>query len=162
WNVTEQRLTNVLQFLMRLQPARLAEAPGGSNYLTRDLNVLERGRIVFAENCAECHSSKRPPQDADSVAWFRAEASRGDFWKNNALSQYIDDATVKGRIEAFNDAIEKLLWPERRLGIIWKTKRESFVKIDKSVIPAAARRRFKKSIDADGVLRIGPIPAGVP
>ena len=29
--------------------------------------VVARGKIVFAENCARCHSSKRPPQDYQAI-----------------------------------------------------------------------------------------------
>jgi hypothetical protein len=39
---------------------RLRDAPGGAKYLTASPAVLTRGKIVFAENCARCHSSKQP------------------------------------------------------------------------------------------------------
>ncbi len=39
---------------------RLKDAPGGAQYLTADSSTLTRGKIVFAENCARCHSSKLP------------------------------------------------------------------------------------------------------
>lgn len=38
------------------------------------------------------------------------------FFHNNALGLYNADPSVEGRMAAFNDAIEKLLWPEKRLG----------------------------------------------
>jgi mono/diheme cytochrome c family protein len=47
----------------------LKEAPGGDKYLgdpVKDKEYaakLERGKIVFAENCARCHSSKLPTAD---------------------------------------------------------------------------------------------------
>jgi hypothetical protein len=41
-------------------PHRLADAPGGSKYLTDDAATLDRGKTVFAETCARCHSSKYP------------------------------------------------------------------------------------------------------
>src|SRR5260370_2738625 len=40
------------------RPDRLAEAPGGSQLLTTDRAVLDRGKTVFAETCARCHSGK--------------------------------------------------------------------------------------------------------
>jgi hypothetical protein len=41
-------------------PHHLKDAPGGDAYLTKDKAKLERGKIVFAERCARCHSSKIP------------------------------------------------------------------------------------------------------
>jgi hypothetical protein len=39
------------------------------------------------------------------------------YFHNNALGKYTGDPSVKGRMEAFDDAMEKMLWPEKRLGI---------------------------------------------
>ncbi len=40
-------------------PMKLARAPNGAQYLGPDSEVA-RGRVVFIENCAICHSSKQP------------------------------------------------------------------------------------------------------
>ena len=37
------------------------------------------------------------------------------FLHNNALGRYTHDPSVKGRLEAFNDAVDKLLWKEKRV-----------------------------------------------
>lgn len=47
-------------FLKTTDPHKLADAPGGAAYLTKDEAVLTRGKTVFAETCARCHSSKLP------------------------------------------------------------------------------------------------------
>ena len=39
------------------------------------------------------------------------------YLHNNSLGRYTGDPSVKGRMEAFQDATEKLLWPEKRDGI---------------------------------------------
>ncbi len=39
------------------------------------------------------------------------------YLHNNALGTYVKDPTVSGRMAAFEDAVEKLLWPEKRLGV---------------------------------------------
>jgi len=39
------------------------------------------------------------------------------YLHNNALGMYVKDPSVRGRMLAFHDATEKLLWPERRLGV---------------------------------------------
>ncbi len=49
-------------FLKTTEPHLLKDAPGGEKYLTKDKALLNRGKIVFAENCARCHSSKLPAE----------------------------------------------------------------------------------------------------
>src|SRR5262249_49172291 len=44
---------------------------------------------------------------------------------NNALGKFNGDPSVAGRIDAFNDAIIKLLWPEQRLHTIKRTSVDS-------------------------------------
>ncbi|SFU33395.1 c-type cytochrome [Nitrosospira multiformis] len=61
WRATEnQTLDTSLFFLAASRPDYLAEAPGGKRHLTTDAATLKRGKEVFAENCAGCHSSKLP------------------------------------------------------------------------------------------------------
>ena len=59
---TENQTRNEALFLLRASRDldHLRDAPGGSKYLTTDRRVLTRGKIVFAGNCASCHSSKLP------------------------------------------------------------------------------------------------------
>jgi hypothetical protein len=51
-------------FLKTTDPHLLKDAPGGDSYLTKDKALLSRGKVVFAENCARCHSSKLPEHSA--------------------------------------------------------------------------------------------------
>jgi hypothetical protein len=257
WLATQQKFTNVGKFFTRLASFRLEDAPGGKDYLTKDESVLTRGKIVFGENCAHCHSSKRPPAGVDETDWFRQEvlkpdfrdgnffsddhrypitkirsnaaracatnAKRGHIWNwfssetyknlpspgsievwnpysdkeenstnlwpvpdggngyyrtaslisvwatapllhNNSLGVFTSDPSVKGRMEAFNDAIEKLLWPEKRLGrdSVWRTTRECSLQLQRGVIPEPLRTLLKPYYDPDGYVRIGPIPEGTP
>jgi hypothetical protein len=83
---------------------------------------------------------------------------------NNALGKFTGDPSVKGRMEAFNDAIEKLLWPEKRLNkdSIWRTSQECALQIQLAVIPAPLRLLLKPHADPDGYFRLGPIPQGTP
>ena len=61
WRATEQGTPGTaLFFLKAAQPDHLADAPGGSAYLSTDSAVLAHGRQVFADTCARCHSSKAP------------------------------------------------------------------------------------------------------
>lgn len=38
------------------------------------------------------------------------------YFHNNGLGDYVQDPSVDGRLRSFEDAIDKLLWPEKRLG----------------------------------------------
>ncbi len=61
WQATEAGTPNTaLFFLKAAQPDRLKDAPGGEQYLKTDAATLERGKAVFADTCARCHSSKAP------------------------------------------------------------------------------------------------------
>jgi hypothetical protein len=61
WQATQQQTPNMaLFFLKATEPHRLQDAPGGKDYLTKDTAKLDRGKTVFAERCARCHSSKIP------------------------------------------------------------------------------------------------------
>ncbi len=61
WQATEaQTPLMALFFLKAAQPDKLADAPGGDAWLSDDQAVLDRGKEVFAERCARCHSSKIP------------------------------------------------------------------------------------------------------
>ena len=100
WMQTERRMPNMALFLSTYDSFPLKDAieieqagkpkKDGKDYLTTDAEVLKRGKIAFADNCATCHSSKRPdpmPQDpqAQKQAW-RDLVMRDDFLVDNYLS----------------------------------------------------------------------------
>jgi hypothetical protein len=61
WKATESQTPDLaLFFLKTTAPHKLKDAPGGEPYLTRDFAQLTRGKEIFAERCARCHSSKLP------------------------------------------------------------------------------------------------------
>ncbi|TMH33782.1 MAG: cytochrome c [Betaproteobacteria bacterium] len=66
WQATEAGTPlTALFFLKAAQPDRLKDAPGGNQYLNADAATLDRGKQVFADTCARCHSSKgvAPPAE---------------------------------------------------------------------------------------------------
>jgi hypothetical protein len=100
WVLTEKRMPNMALFLSTWDSFPLADAmeieregkvtKNGKDYLTADAAVLTRGKIAFADDCAACHSSKRPnpmPTDpaAQKMAW-RDLVQRDDFLQDNYLS----------------------------------------------------------------------------
>jgi hypothetical protein len=61
WQATEAWTPHTAWFFLQAaKPDRLKDAPGGAKYLATDAAVLDRGKTVFAETCARCHSSKLP------------------------------------------------------------------------------------------------------
>ncbi len=257
WRATEERLDNIAAFFRRLKPFHLADAPGGQAYITTDSAVMTRGKEVFAESCAACHSSKQPPPNIDprsgeGKAWFRAETMKPEFLENNFLSddkrypltkietnsarafatnakahhiwdnfssqtykelspvdeleffnpfdethpikfkpkdrdvapgyyrtpslvnlwssapflhnnvlgKFTGDPSVAGRMDAFNDAVEKLLWPEKRPNkdSIWRTQNECTFHLRKEFVPPP----FDRLAGRDGYVTIGRIPKGTP
>ena len=257
WLATEERLPNIAAFFRRLQPFHLADAPGGKDHITADSAVMTRGKEVFAESCATCHSSKQPPASVDprsgegktwyltavmapdflennflsndkrypltkietnSARAFATNAKAGHVWDNfssqtykelspvdeleffnpfdethpikfrpkeknvaagyyrtpslvslwssapflhnNMLGKFTGDPSVAGRIDAFNDAVEKLLWPEKRLNkaSIWRTQNECALHLRKEFVP----KPLQVLADKDGYINIGPIPKGTP
>jgi hypothetical protein len=251
WNSTEERLENINRFFESIAPMRLADAPGGPTYI--DPARVPRGRKIFAQTCATCHSSKQPPEGVGGTDWFVREIEKpqfleGNFFANerrypvtevqtnaaralatnhqrahlwdvfssetykslfspgavqidnpvtgkkesfpipeagpgyyrppslislwtsapflhqNSVGKYTGDPSVKGRLEAFHDAIEKLLWPEKRAGreSIWRTSAPSSVDVPVPAIPEPLRTLLMPHADADGWFRLGPLPAGTP
>lgn len=231
WRQTEARMPDAAAYLKTNKPMHLEDAPGGKAYLTQDKLVLERGKIVFADTCAACHSSKQPPAEiatdpeqakqwrresvlssdfldhnflsddkrypitligtnaaralatnateghiysqfssktykqlpspgvlelanpfdedkpiefevpAGGTGYYRTPSlislwSSAPFLNNNMLGEYTGDPSVAGRMTAFNDAAEKLLWPEKRPGIIKRTDRDSHLKLGEFIAEA--------------------------
>jgi hypothetical protein len=61
WKATEAQTADMARFFLKsTDPHHLKDAPDGAAYLTKDQAALDRGKIVFAERCARCHSSKLP------------------------------------------------------------------------------------------------------
>ena len=64
WQATEQQSADLaIFFLVTARADKLAAAPGGEDILAADEGLVDRGKEVFAENCAACHSSKQPPPE---------------------------------------------------------------------------------------------------
>jgi hypothetical protein len=294
WEATEQQTPDMALFLLKASPGhRLMDAPGGSEYLSHDDTQLQRGKIVFAERCARCHSSKipSPAVGLDDPgcngknylncwnkywAWTKTDdfkskmrtivlqkdfldnnylsidqrvpvtllqtnacsplatnAIAGNIWDNfssqsykdlpsvgnitvydpftgeprqymmpsggrgytrppslisvwstapfllnNSLGKFNASPSVAARMDAFNDAIEKLLWPEKRQqdtvlgskvpGVIDRTTERSYIRIASGYLPDNLKplegpgQRFFPWIFGDSGIVLGPIPKGTP
>jgi hypothetical protein len=117
WTGTVARLEGLEAFLRTLGALHLADAEVGGQYLPKDEAVLRRGKLVFAENCARCHSSKQPPAGyRDSrVQWFREAVLRDDFLEGNFLS---DDERYP--VSEIGTNAERALATNAQRGQIWE------------------------------------------
>jgi hypothetical protein len=102
------------------------------------------------------------------------------FFHNNALGKHVHGVSVDQRMEAFNDAIEKLLWPEKRAGAagnkdgadgqstsLWLTAEESWLRLPESYLDKPLRGLLRDNLQVDPVtggryFAFGPIPKGTP
>ena len=81
WNATEAQTPYVAKFfLATTAPHHLKDAPGGEKYLTEPAAVVTRGKEVFAERCARCHSSKFPAPPAGANPGVCAGSGYLDCW----------------------------------------------------------------------------------
>jgi hypothetical protein len=107
WNATEVQTPDVaLFFLATAKPDYLKDAPGGRAYLSADKATLDRGKVVFAERCARCHSSKLPESASRFV---RAETCAGsnytkcwnDYWTWTKTDEFKRAMTTIALSESF-------------------------------------------------------------
>ncbi len=296
WQATENMTPDMALFFLKVEPDKLAKT-GWFNTHPLDQQKLARGKTVFAENCARCHSSKQPenlcllghPCKAGQVIensagyfdWMRkavqdphfldnnylstdrrvsiqemginacsplaTNAIRGDIWdnfssetykelpavgkvtvynpvdgtptqydmpgggrgyvrpaslisvwssapylQNNSVGYFNGDPSVQGRMNAFEDGITKMLWPEKRdrdfkstdpvPGIgdrvpgpskILRTTQDSYLKVPAGYLPGDLDKiaGFWGSwlhwlapwlFTTSGDVQIGPIPKGTP
>jgi hypothetical protein len=294
WQATQQQTPDMALFLLKSASGHLLkDAPGGDAYLTKDEAQLHRGKIVFAERCARCHSSKIPTpapgldpggcSGKDYLdcwnkywAWTKTEdfkskmremvlqkdflddnylstdlrvpvtliqtnacsplatnAIAGNIWDNfssqtykdlpsvgsitvydpftgaprqyampaggrgytrppslisiwstapfllnNSLGKFDSSPSVSSRMDTFQDAIEKLLWPEKRdkdpllgdkvPGVIDRTTEKSYIRIATGYLPdylkpllSPGQKLLPAAFDKNGVT-LGPIPKGTP
>jgi hypothetical protein len=104
--------------------------------------------------------------------------STAPFLLNNSVGKFNPSPSVAARMGSFEDAIEKLLWPEKRErdrvlgdkvpGIMDRTTQTSYLRVPAGYLPDALRellpplaRVFPWLFTKQGV-EIGPIPAGTP
>ncbi len=119
FRATEERMPAAEAFLKTIGPMHLHDAPGGAQYITKDADTMKRGKTVFAERCAICHSSKRPPSgiapgSPAGIEWFRQAVLADDFLEHNFLSDderypVSEIGTNSGRAAGSN-AIKGYIW----------------------------------------------------
>lgn len=65
WDATELQTPEMALYLLKASyPHKLNNAPGGAAFLNDPPEAVQQGKLIFADNCAACHSSKAPQQPA--------------------------------------------------------------------------------------------------
>lgn len=116
WTDTEARMGGLEAFLRTLTPLHLADADGGQALFPKNVLVVSRGKVVFAEQCASCHSSKRAPEGSkdSQTAWYREAVMKDDFLNDNFLS---DDA--RHPVSEIGTNIGRAMGSNAMAGHIW-------------------------------------------
>jgi hypothetical protein len=122
--------------------------------------------LEFYNPFQEAQPIKFSPKEKNVGAGYYRVPSLVSLWSsapllhNNALGNFTGDPSVAGRLQAFQDAIEKLLWPEKRLdrASIWRTQNECYLHLRKEFVP----KPLQKFAESDGYIKIGPVPKGTP
>lgn len=109
WQATETQTPDMALFLVKASyPHKLAKAPGGAAYLNDPPETVQQGKIVFADNCAACHSSKAPPRPTGAdpsacigpnyltcfnqyLAWTQTDAFRQQMRQIVMADDFLDD-----------------------------------------------------------------------
>ncbi len=76
------------------------------------------------------------------------------YLHNNSVGTFIKDPSVQGRMTAFTDAMQKMLWPERRLGV----QSIPVTTVDSTVFISGTKRsvRIPAGTPVDYVARVDP------
>ncbi len=106
--------------------------------------------------------------------------STAPFLLNNTVGKFNPSPSVEGRMESFQDSIEKMLWPEKRDGNIqyvtasgkmlpgWvdKTSVTSYLRVPSGYVPPLLEKLVDKishgSLVGENGIELGPIPKGTP
>jgi hypothetical protein len=105
--------------------------------------------------------------------------STAPFLLNNSVGPFTTDPSVPARLQIFRASIEQMLWPERRAvdpeigaaagGWIDRTTARSYLFIPRTFLDGLGelltdqdKGLLKQLVDANGDIRVGPIPKGVP
>ncbi len=92
WQANEEQTPHVADFfLATTAPHLLKDAPGGAAYLSQDQAKLTRGKEVFADRCARCHSSKLPASVAGLDPGGCAGPGYLDCWNKYWASTKTDE-----------------------------------------------------------------------
>jgi hypothetical protein len=124
WKANEEQTPALAAFFLgSAQPDYLKDAPGGAAKLAASAQVIDRGKDVFAERCARCHSSKGPDLPESVVGGACAGGGNGpqyldcwDLYWDYTKTQEFKDA-MKAIVRAPDFLKDNFLSSERRVPV---------------------------------------------
>ena len=125
WRATEMQTRYMARFLLAgTAPHYLKDAPGGAAYLTEARETVQRGKVVFAERCGRCHSTKLPDLppgldlgNANGPAYLTAWNSYWEWTKTDAFKQRMREIVLAEDFLKGNYLSSELRVPITLLGI---------------------------------------------
>jgi hypothetical protein len=125
--------------------------------------------LEFFNPFDETHPIKFKPKEKNvAPGYYRVPSlvsvwSSAPFLHNNTLGKFTGDPSLAGRIDAFNDAVEKLLWPEKRLNkdSIWRTQNDCSLHLRKEFLTGVLKP-LQAFAEPDGYIKTGMIPKDTP
>jgi hypothetical protein len=96
WNATEAQTADLALFFLKSTDAHhLKDAPVGPTYMTETAKDVTRGKEVFADRCARCHSSKAPAPPPDANPGLCSGPGYLDCWNKYFAWTQTDDFKSK-------------------------------------------------------------------
>ncbi len=125
WLATEMQTPHMARFLLAsTDPHYLKDAPDSAKYLTDTTGVVQRGKVVFAERCARCHSSKLPDlpagldlENANGPDYLRAWNAYWEWTKTEAFKAAMRQQVLRDDFLQGNYLSNELRVPITLLGI---------------------------------------------
>jgi hypothetical protein len=125
WRATELQSPNMARFLLAsTDPHYLKDAPGSAAYLSESRETMQRGKVVFAERCARCHSSKLPNlpagldlENANGPDYLSAWNKYWEWTKSDVFKQPMREIVLKDDFLKGNYLSTELRVPVTLLGI---------------------------------------------
>lgn len=125
WRATEKQTPYMARFfLASTDPHYLKDAPEAAKYVTEGRDTIDRGKVVFAERCARCHSSKLPDlpsgldlENANGPNYLRAWNSYWEWTKTDAFKSAMRERVLQDNFLDGNFLSTELRAPITLLGI---------------------------------------------
>ena len=125
WRATEKQTPYMARFLLAsTDPHYLKDAPDGKKYLTDDGDTVQRGKTVFAERCARCHSTKLPDlpaaldlETANGPGYLKAWNAYWEWTKTEGFKKRMREIVLEPDFLKDNYLSSELRVPITLLGI---------------------------------------------
>lgn len=164
WNATQARAGNLAKYLIRVSQDRmyLKDVERGDLYLKGDRaaneyeSTLSRGKVVFAENCARCHSSKLPDDAPKLACGAKGEnylKCWSDYWEWTKSEEF--KAKMRQMVNAPDFLQDNYLSTDARIPVHWPSPQGG----SSSAAGATPAQRLEKA--KERALRFGTLESEI-